>query len=262
MDCACKTYHEEQLDLLLSIMRAVASSSSEQKQSLTNEMAKKGLSAMGYIDMKLQAWQKDIITSQKSIQITRTCPPTWTDTLLAIVNRFRDDIVVLNKANGDYSKHNQNDTNDEEQRNIREEKKMILNLAYDYTSGTFLELLLHMFDVPRKAFEFTSDLVKTMEAYAIKAREKIVDFYPPETNYHLFLYTDPKNHRLDQQKNEENITFLHECAIYLLKTNNVMEDRASKLHLDLTTMKSMLDARTIAGYKTLHEALRQLMELA
>ena len=135
------------------------------------------------------------------------------------------------------------------------DRALAVNTAHEHTCTTFLELLLHMYDVPRKVI------------YSAGECKEIQDFYPTEQNYRILLYNDTDNKRLEHQKNAENKKMLSQCAIYLFidPTDDgkvVVDERVLNLHKDLTALKTMLHARTIAGYRTLHEALRQLIELA
>ena len=263
MDCACKTYHEEQLDLLLEIMGRVIYTTREEYENLKHEIStvneKPRAKPLQYLLKNLLAWQTSIETVTNDGDGNTS--PTWTGALLKILRRMQADIHEFMQAkdgleanisvqSGLSQYDRQQETN-----SIIKDRKLRVETAHEHTCTTLLELLLHMFDVPRKVI------------YSAGEHEEIEDFYPPEQNYHILLYNDPDNNRLKQQKNTENIQLLRQCAIYLLilPLDNgavLQEKRALKLHQDLTRLKSMLHARTLAGYKSLHEAIKQLMEFA
>ena len=103
---------------------------------------------------------------------------------------------------------------EEETHSLIAKRILRIETAQDYTSETYLRLLLHMFDVPRKIFKFTRHMQKDWDD--ITKREKIEDFYPPEHNFYIQLYTDPDNRR-DLFQSEQNIQQLLRDAFYSLK---------------------------------------------
>ena len=115
-----------------------------------------------------------------------------------------------------------------ESRSLKAERDHSIEMSEDYTAETYLHLLLHMFDVPRKQFTYTTNMKQDNDE---THREKIVDFYPAEHNFYIELYTDNKHDR-DTFKSQESIMkLLRDCAFYFLiherlinSTNSLLVD--------------------------------------
>ena len=262
MDCVCKTYHEEQLQGLLSIIQPLVSLKLEQRrqtyQNVIIALKQNKQTPEQCLKQKVEIFKTDIEKNETE----KSYPPTWSNKLLTLVCELHKDICDLITAQEPITNPSNyvGEQYDEEHRNLTATRQQGLVNARIYLAETYLVLLLHMFDVPQKEFEYTTTM---KDDYGDRnKREQIEDFYPTEKNFYLHLYTDPGNRRLHYQSDEQNKSLLHQCAFYLLVNDTMhVDDRATKMVNDLVSMKSAHKDKMITHLTNINQALELLKQL-
>jgi hypothetical protein len=241
-----RSWDERQLYDLLAVLQPVVSPAAPLHQKLYHDVCNQlGKEPLTNLYTRLHAWHTN--TTQLTNQAnTHNKPTTWTQQLRTILTQLLHDINTLKNAYRPvvvpYTIPNQDI--ESETRNLKAERDLHIETSQDYTAETYLHLLLHMFDVPRKHFTYTTHMKQDFDDP--NKREKIQDFYPHQHNYYIDLYTDTQHHR-DHFQSQPNIKeLLNHCAVYLLiherpvgSTNSLLVDqRATNLYCVLSVLKA------------------------
>lgn len=241
-----RSWDERQLYGLLAILQPVVSPAAPPHQKIYHDVCHQlGKEPLDNLYKRLYAWNTDV-TLSTAPENTQNKPTTWTQQLHTILTQLLSDISTLRKSYRPVvvSRTIPKQDVESETRNLKAERDLRIETSQDYTAETYLHLILHMFDVPRKHFTYTTHMKQDFGDP--DKREKIQDFYPPQHNYYIDLYTDTQHHR-DHFQSQQNIKqLLHDCAVYLLiherpvgSTNSLLVDqRATNLCCVLAALKA------------------------
>ena len=227
-----KAYHDAQLAGLLSILEQVVdvNMTQEDRRKQYTAITQKG-TPRGLL-RTIHAWSNEISGYLRKYQPVMRMnrnddderiedPDSWTDVLLVRVNDFHAELLYVTETNELWNTD-------------RDTVIARLETGYEFGVQSYLELLLHMFDVPRKESD------KGYSSHIIK------DFYPAGKETHLPSYKDTDNRRRYYQESSDVMELVRDCAMLILQHNRlfspilevIVDPRAVKLTKDLKAMQS------------------------